>query len=350
MTGNAIVTRRNFIVASGAAAAAASLPLPGFAQAGRFAGRNAVAHTLTSSRDFLQEEVATWLSRTTGANLTLVPMLESQAYARMQAEAADPQIDMFVSLSQNERDAKSKGLSRPLTFHEQAKKLPDNFRDPEGYWVVWAVIAEGILYRTDKIKTPPTSYEDFFKPEYKGHVAFPTIQNFYGLDFLVMLARLRGGGEHNIDPGFAAIKKLKEDGATLFRGNPAQVQQNFAQNDIWIMPYDSGNAYMAQQVGLPIGFSIPSHGAAIVMCTAFIAAKSKNVDVISAGIDRLLHPEVQSRLATKLGWAPANPEAVLPDNVKAFNPRPDQIVTLDRGLIASQRSAWTERYQREIGG
>src|SRR5262249_26770896 len=149
---------------------------------------------------------------------------------------------------------------------ERMKDIPANLKDAEGHWVAWGVIAEGILYRTDKISTPPTSYKDFLKPEYQGHIAFPDITNGYGTDFLVMLARTFGGGEKAIDPGFDALAKIAPK-ATIFRA-PADVQNLFAQGDVWMMPYDAASAVRTHRMGLPIAFASPKEGAPMVLLTA----------------------------------------------------------------------------------
>lgn len=340
------LTRRTFL-GSSAALAAAAYGMPAHAQANRFAGRQVVFATFTSTRDMFQQEIATWLKQTTGGDLSLLPLAESVAYARMQAELADPQIDMFVSISENEFDAKTKGISQKITYMDNAKKISPDRLDPDGFWVHWAIIGEGILYRTDKVKTPPTSYMDLFKPEYAGHVMFPTIVNAYGFDFLIMMAKLHGGSEKNIDPGFEALKKLRAAGAPVIRGTPPEIQQQFAQNDMWLLPYDTGNAHMAQQVGLPIAFATPQGGAPAVFCSVFVTKNSKNGDLASYVVDRLLGPEVQSKVATQLGYVPVLP-GVDTKGVNLVLPRPDQIIPLDRATMRANRAAWTERFQKEI--
>ena len=88
-----------------------------------------------------QQEIATWLKQTTGGDLSLLPLAESVAYARMQAELADPQIDMFVSISENEFDAKAKGISQKITYMDNAKKIAPERLDKDGFWVQPTVVA-----------------------------------------------------------------------------------------------------------------------------------------------------------------------------------------------------------------
>jgi spermidine/putrescine-binding protein len=48
----------------------------------------------------------------------------------------------------------------------------------------------------------PTSWDDLKDPKFKKLLVIPPINNTYGLYTLMMFARLNGGGEKNIEPGF----------------------------------------------------------------------------------------------------------------------------------------------------
>lgn len=328
-------------------AAGAALALPRAASAQQFRGREVVSSSFGGAgQEVLQKSVFGWFDQTTGGRSTQVPLLSAQAFARMRAEAASPQIDMFMYSGGQEALAKAEGLSRPIEGVARWNEIPADLRDPDRHWIAWGVISEGILYRTDKITTPPTSYKDFFKPEYKGHVAFPHITNGYGTDFLVMLARTFGGGEKAIDPGFANLAKLAPD-ATIFRA-PTDVQNLFAQGDIWIMPYDGASAVRTKRMGLPVAFAAPSEGAPMALLTACIAKNSKNADLASSLIDRMLSPESQVPVAQEVIWGPSNPGVTLPADIAAFFPKLDGLARLDRDTINASRAAWTERWNREI--
>jgi putative spermidine/putrescine transport system substrate-binding protein len=200
-----------------------------------FQGRKLVSQGFGGpTQDVLQRIVFDVLDKRDGCNSTQVPLQSAAAFARMRAEAASPQIDMYQFSGGQEKLAAVDHLTAPLGPLDNLKDVPAAMKDPGGQWVVFAVIAEGILYRTDKVKTPPKSYKDFLDPAYAGHIAFPTITNGYGTDFLVMLARAYGGGEKDIDPGFKAMSKFAS-GATIFRA-ASEVPQLFAQGDVWIMP------------------------------------------------------------------------------------------------------------------
>lgn len=331
------------------AALAASTTLPfasGLAQAQAFAGRKLVSSGFGgSTMDIIQSAVFTPFDKETGAASTQVPMQSAAALARMKAEAGNPQIDLFQFSGGQEAFAKSEGLSQPLSGVSRLGQIPAGLKDPDGHWVTWAVIAEGLVYRKDKIPTPPTSYKDFLKPEYKGHIAFPAITNGYGIDFLVMLAKAFGGSEDNIEPGFEAMKQIK--GETIFKA-ASDLPTLFGQGDIWIMPYDTGNTFKLQQAGLPVAFATPKEGSPAVFITACVAKGAKNADIANAAIDAMLKPEAQIEIARTMRWTASNPETKLPSDLTGEVPAVDKLAQLDRDKINAKRASWIERWNREI--
>ncbi|MBL8836420.1 MAG: extracellular solute-binding protein [Alphaproteobacteria bacterium] len=346
-TSSRTINRRALFSLAGAAGAAAAGLSPAFAQA-QFRGRELVSSSFGGpGMEIMQRVVFDAFGARTGARATQVPLLSAQAFARMRAEKDNPQLDMYMFSGGQEVTAKAEGLTQPIVGASRMSQIPANLRDPDGHWVVWGVIAEGILYRTDKIANPPTSYADFFRPELQGHIAFPHITNGYGMDFLVMLARMNGGGERNIDPGFEAMKRLR--GASIFRA-PTDVQTLFSQGDIWMLPYDAATAVRSNRMGLPVAFATPREGAPAVFLTACIAKNSRNAEMAAQIIDGLLGAESQIAIAREVVWGPSNPTVQLPADIAATVARPDQLAVLDRDAINAARPQWAERWNREIAG
>ena len=317
------------------------------AAAQRFQGRELVATAFGGpSQDLIQRMVYDKVTEQTGARCTQTPLLSAQAFARMRAEAQAPQIDLFMFSGGQEKPAKEAGLTQPIPPGANFANVPAHLKDAEGHYIAWGLVTEGILYRTDKVPTPPRSYRDFFKPDFEGHIAFPHITNGYGTDFLVMLAKIFGGSERNIGPGFEAMKRIAAR-ATIFRA-AAEVQTLFASGDIWIMPYDGASAMRSSAMGIPVGYSVPEEGAPYVTLMGCVARRSRNADIASAVLDGHLAPEVQIAIAQQVGWAPTNSTVQLPEDVAKFMAPTDKLAQLDRDVINSSRPGWTERFNREI--
>jgi putative spermidine/putrescine transport system substrate-binding protein len=323
------------------------LPRIAIAQAG-FAGQELVSQGFGGpTQDIIQKIVFDTLDKQLGCKSTQVPLQSAAAFSRMRAEAAAPQIDMYQFSGGQERVAASDGLSADLGPLANLADVPAKMKDAGGKWVTFAVIAEGILYRTDKVSTPPKSYKDFLRPEFDGHIAFPTITNGYGTDFLVMLARAFGGGEKNIDPGFSAMAKFAAN-ATIFKA-ASEVPSLFAQGDAWIIPYDSTSAKRCKDAGLPVAFVSPEEGSVASPCATCVAAKSKNLDLARAAVDHFISVECQTGIAEQLQWAPTNGKVQLPEALARQLPRPDQLIALDMTTMTERRPQWTERWNKDIG-
>ncbi len=313
----------------------------------KFAGQQLVAQGFGGpTQDILQHAVFDVLDSREGCHSTQVPLQSAAAFARMRAEAAAPQIALYQFSGGQEKLAAAQGLSAKLDALPDLANVPAKMKDPFGYWFVFATIAEGILYRTDRVKTPPTSYKDFLDPQYKGHIAFPTITNGYGTDFLVMLAKSMGGSEKDIEPGFKALAQIAAD-ATIFKA-ASEVPGLFAQGDAWIIPYDSTSAKRCKDAGLPVAFVPPAEGSPASYCTVCLAAKAPRLDLARAAAAQFISVESQTSIAEQLQWAPVNSKVPLPDQLKQQLPRPDQLLDLDESYITQMRPQWTERFNREI--
>lgn len=342
------VSRRTLLQGAAALGASMTLPFAGArAQTQNLAGRQYVAQSFggdTATR--FENAVYLPFDKASGAANTQVPMQSTAAFARMRAEASNPQLDMYIFSGGQERLAAAEGLTETLDKVPNFDKLPAGFRDEGRQWVTISNIAQGLIYRTDKFKTPPRSYKDLFNPELEGHVAFMGITTSYGMDFLVMLARTFGGGEQAIDPGFENMARLSPK-ATIFKA-ASDIPTLFAQGDIWVMPNDSANAFKNREAGLPVAFAAMEEGVPAVAITGCVAKNAANADVGQAVIDYALGEEAQIALARNLRWAPSNPDVVLPEDIAGEVPRTADLLQLDRAAINTNREAWVERWNREI--
>jgi putative spermidine/putrescine transport system substrate-binding protein len=333
---NHAVDRRFVLQLLSSLSLALCVPQAGWAQSS-YKGRQLVSQGFGGpTQDVIQKAVFDRLDQRLGTSSTQVPLQSAAAFARMRAEAAAPQVDMYQFSGGQEAAATAEGLTAELGPLANLAEVPAKFKDAGGHWVTYGVIAEGILYRTDKLSAAPKSY-----------IAFPTITNGYGTDFLVMLARAFGGGEKNIEPGFGAMAKFAPH-ATIFKA-ASEVPGLFAQSDVWMMPYDSTSAKRCKDAGLPVAFVSPEEGSPASFCTVCIAAKSKNIDLAREAVGQFISVDSQSALAEMLQWAPTNAKVQLPEALARQLPRADQLATLDMATMTESRPQWTERWNREIG-
>ncbi len=93
----------------------------------------------------------------------------------------------------------------------EAKYLPKNFIDPEGYWAAVYIMPNVIGYNTQMVKRSevPKSYEEFLNPKWKGKIGMDSTKPEW---FAWMLKRM--GSEK----GLAYMKKLARQDIKLYAG------------------------------------------------------------------------------------------------------------------------------------
>jgi len=138
----------------------------------------AMAQTSVSAYTTLEEPLAKALfelfEKETNIKVNFVRLSGGEAVARIEAEKANPQASIWVGgVGLDHITAKSKNLTLPYVSRE-ASNTPARFRDPKNYWIGLYVGPLVVSTNLDRAKalglTPPKSWADLLKPEYKGYI------------------------------------------------------------------------------------------------------------------------------------------------------------------------------------
>src|SRR5262249_60974394 len=70
------------------------------------------------------------------------------------------------------------------------KDLPKKFIDPRGLGAYCSAHIIGLAYNPEKIKTPPKSWNDLLKPEFKGRVGLCSMGSTLISAWMVEIARI----------------------------------------------------------------------------------------------------------------------------------------------------------------
>jgi iron(III) transport system substrate-binding protein len=128
----------------------------------------------TTLEEPLAKELFEQFERETGVRVNFVRLSGGEAVARIEAESANPQASIWVGgVGLDHITAKSKNLTQPYVSRE-AVNTPAQFRDPQNYWIGLYVGPLVVSTNLDRARalglTPPKSWADLLKPEYKGYV------------------------------------------------------------------------------------------------------------------------------------------------------------------------------------
>src|SRR5206468_2585245 len=155
--------------------------------------------------------IAQPLEKRLGVKVTLISMLAAELVARTKAAAGGrPPVDVALVDDGPFLLAIKEGVFQPLPMDKipNAKGIFEKYRPKEPFGVPIGASQIGIAYNAKKLKTRPNSFGDLWNPEYKGRIGLSTPASTLGTVTLLSFARLRGGDEGNIEPGFEAVKSL----------------------------------------------------------------------------------------------------------------------------------------------
>jgi putative spermidine/putrescine transport system substrate-binding protein len=290
--------------------------------------------------------------KATGASVKYVLGSSVQTAAKLRAAGARAEFDVAYMDSQIVKQAKAEGLLQPLDPGKIAHwgDLYDASRDKDGYWVSMMFAGTVITYNTNLVKTPPGSWADLWKPEWKGKLAIPDISGTSGQQFLMAAARLHGGSLENIDPGFEAIKKLKPNIQMMYT-QPDQLIPLFERGDIAVAVWYTDRTGAAAAKGVPVAAAYPKEGAIGIVPTVSVPKASPRRELAQKYIEVLLSPGGQLCFARTQFAGPTNKKVRLPADLAKLVPYGEIVQRMyfpDTDLVAKKFPEWSERWGREI--
>ena len=152
----------------------------------------------------------------------------------------------------------------------QWNRLPDGsypFVDVE-------LTAIAVGYNPNFAHTVPTSWNQLADPMYKGHLLMPNMNVAAGVVLLVVLARINGGSERNIDPGFAAAAKVRQNAITLWSSHD-QVATMLTQGTAWLTVESVDRLGPLNRSGAPIDIDYPRRRVVAIGNSMGIAAGTR---------------------------------------------------------------------------
>ena len=341
------VPRRAFLAGAGAATISVALPRPVFAQ-----GKTTLVSTIFGGafEAAYRKAVVDPFQKQHGAEVVLKYGNSSEWVANSLLNRERPEIDViFLAYPDSIRAVNEKlGIEIKPEDVPNVKDLAPVWYDGYNKQAVGLDYASwGLSYRTDSGIAAPTSWLDLFKPEYAGKVIVPNLTASGGFQTLVMMARLHGGSEDNIEPGFEAMKRLKPSVRKFYVSNPEAGQLMERGDAVVGAMYDNATWYMAD-AGKPIRWTMPKEGALVGMVSLHIAPNTAHMDLCKKFVNYAISKEANEAFCNAIVAGPTNKTAVLSEPALSRVPKLDSIIF--PGLVQDRENAprWIERWNREI--
>jgi putative spermidine/putrescine transport system substrate-binding protein len=308
--------------------------------------------------------IAPKLKQTMNVDIVAEEMGSAQMLQRVTAQGANPRVtlmEMDTAVAADTCANQKICAAIDLAKIPNAANLADwgISRDERGqvYAINVEATAIGLIYNEQEFAKrslkPPTSWTDLARADLKGHVTITSPASTWGLMELVMFARLKGGGESNIDPGFAMVAALQPNLLQVHTWS-SEAANLFQLGGAWIGASGATLAASLRAKGVPVRWVAPAEGAPLSSAGLEIVANSPCQDVAHAFISAFTSAEfgvIRMKNAGALSpakgvWQEASPE--LQANMDVQPADFGRYVTLDWTVINKQRAAWVSRWQRDM--
>lgn len=309
-----------------------------------------------STEKLMMESILPAWEKANNAKVVYVPGNSTKTLAKLQAQAGNQELDVVFLDDGPMYRAVSLGYCAPIEDAAIFDDVYDIAKMGTENAVGVGFVATGLAYDTETFAAngwpTPTSWADLANPAYAGKLVVQPITNTYGLHSLVMTARINGGDENSIDPGFQAFIDNIADNVVTFEPSSGKLSELFQNREAAIAPWGSGRVKSLADTGFPVAFVYPEEGAVALMIAMCPVVESDVPDLAQSLIQFLLTPEVQTMIAETKAWGPTNMNATLSDEMAAALPFGEEkigsLVAVDWNVINPAREGWTKRWTREV--
>jgi putative spermidine/putrescine transport system substrate-binding protein len=301
----------------------------------------------------IQTEIIPPFEAKHNVKITYVPGISSEIVAKLQAQAGKQEINVAIVDDGPLYQAIQYGYCDKVAEAPIYRDLYSFARfGSNGVGV--GLVATGIAYNTatfaKKGWVPPKSWMDLTDKKFDQKITASSLSGTYGVHTLVMFARINGGNETNIEPGFDAIRKGLAPNVLSWSSSPAKLAEMFQHNDVDVAVWGSSRTVALKNTGFPIDFVYPEEGSPALVVGACAVVQNSAAEASQAFLQYLVTPEVQAKLATE-GLGPTNRNTKLNDKLASEVPygrRVGNMIPINWNEINKKRAEWTNRWNRTI--
>nr|WP_038497119.1 ABC transporter substrate-binding protein [Collimonas arenae] len=272
-----------------------------------------------------------------------------QSLSQIIAEKASPVADFtYVGVTFGIEAKKKEVITpyKPAGWNE----IPNDLKDPDGYWFTIHSGTMGIMVNVDALKGKPVprSWQDLLKPEYKGLIGYlDPASAFVGYVGAVAINQALGGTLDNFTPGINYFKALQKNQPIV----PKQTSYaRLLSGEIPILFGYDFDAYRARYKDKAnVAFVIPSEGTLTVPYVVSLVKNGPNPANAKKVLDFLLSNEGQAIWANAY-LRPVRASAISKEAQSHFLPATEyaRAKSVDYGKMAEVQRAFSERYQAEV--
>ena len=224
------------------------------------------------------------------------------------------------------------------------------------------MIVTSLYYNTDVFTSegwePPHSFSDLLDPKYCGKVGILDINASYGLNVVLGLGGLTAADAKsgNLDEAWETGLKRLQDAKSCFpsiEASAAGLEQKMQTGQYVIGSTGGVRILPLIKAGVPLKAVVPDEGA--FLTTSFVAPVklAPNAKLAQELVAWFLRPDSQKTLMESALYGPTVKTVQVPaDLVEDGVPNSETVVKFvisDPGTTTTNRSTWTDQYQRAFG-
>ncbi len=309
-----------------------------------------------SNEALFKEKIIPAFEAKTGAKVVYVTGNSTDILAKLQAQKGKQEISVALIDDGPMYQAIGQGLCAKVEDTGSIKELYSNARMVGDRSVGIGFIATGLAYNKEVFAKngwkAPTSWMDLTDPKYKQKVVIPPITNGYGLLTLVMMSKLNGGSESNMEPGFDVMVKKVAPNVVAWEPSPGKMSQMLQTGEGALAVWGNGRVQAVIDQGAPVEFVYPKEGAVALMIAGCVVEGAPQSKLGQQFLQHVVSAETQGQLATTVGWGPVNKNTKLaPEIAKkvVFGPeKVNALISPNYDIINAKRAEWTNRWNRAV--
>jgi putative spermidine/putrescine transport system substrate-binding protein len=297
----------------------------------------------------------------TGYNVILVPKATGpEIIATAIAQKAVPQVDVVMT----DMLPFLTGIHQGIFASLDANAVPHmgdlydgaRIKDPETGAII-GLITYGdifcIIYNEDVFQrkgwTPPRSWADIARPEFKGQLLLAPGNTTYGLYNLVIQAHAHSGSERDIEPGFQTLKQVAP-GVVDWSNTFAKMSEFLQAETASVAVYTTPAAVDMRQRGIHVDYVIPDP-VYMSPTAAGVMEHAPNPAGARAFLNWWISAKVLKYRAETYGQSPMNRTVELSPEAAVRVPHGrqlDELATIDYDYVNAHRAEWSQRFDKEI--
>ena len=248
--------------------------------------------------DYIDPDVLTMFEEQTGINVEYVNFTQNEdMYARLEAGAGDYDV-IFPSEYMIERLIKEDRLETlDLDNIPNLENVLDNLRDPSydpgnahSVPYMWGTL--GILYNTDMVSAPITSWMSLFDGEYKGSIfMMNSLRDTIGLGLKTLGYSMNTRNPDELRAACDLLVKQKQD--KLVSGNFVdETKDKMVSGEAALAVIYSGDALYAMEKADNLAYVVPEEGSNIWVDGMCIPKGTKHKEAAEYFINFMCDPEI----------------------------------------------------------